>query len=529
MARPPIPGDDPIVQREPQRRQVLVGRGDGRQALEDGADVIAEEADQPAEERRRIGRDDDRPVEASDQSAGDRERVGAGRRRLEDRDGIGGEVGPAGVAPRPGALEQDEARQVAERLGRIDRARAGDTRSGRRRSRSGALGVAGDSGSTDRDGDDTRRPPTGRRARGPRSTRAASIHRCGRETSGSPSGCGRPGRSTPSRTWPACASGHATIIEGDGPLVVGQGPVRTGVTVVVPRGPDDWREPVFAGCHRLNGNGELTGLEWVRESGQLTTPDRHHQHAQRRRRPRRAGRRVGPSTRPRAASWSLPVVGETYDGAAQRHQRLPRPARAPARRARRGHRRPGRGGQRRRRDGDGLPRVQGRDRDGVAGHAGRPWRPHGRRPGPGQLRQARLAPRRRRAGRCRDRRRRDPEPVRPGDATRRPRHPPPPGSGSIIVVVATDAPLLPYQLRASRAACRPGPGPRRRDGRAHSGDLFIAFATGNRLPAEDEDRARTARPTTCGRSATSSSTRCSTRPSRRPRRRSSTPWSPPRR
>src|SRR6187551_570036 len=66
--------------------------------------------------------------------------------------------------------------------------------------------------------------------------------------------------------------GHATIVEGDGPLVVGRGPVRTGVTVVVPHSRDDWREPVFAGCHRLNGNGELTGLEWIRESGKLTTP-----------------------------------------------------------------------------------------------------------------------------------------------------------------------------------------------------------------------------------------------------------------
>ena len=127
VARAPIPGDDPIVQGEPQRRQVLVGRGDRRQSLEDGPDVIAEEADQPAQERRRIGRDDHRPVEAGDQSAGHRERVGAGRGCLEDGDGIGGEIGPAGVAPRPRALEQDEARQVAECLGRIDRARAGHT------------------------------------------------------------------------------------------------------------------------------------------------------------------------------------------------------------------------------------------------------------------------------------------------------------------------------------------------------------------------------------------------------------------
>ena len=65
--------------------------------------------------------------------------------------------------------------------------------------------------------------------------------------------------------------GVETLIRGDGPLEVGRGPVRTGVTVVVPH-EGIARAPVFAGCHRLNGNGELTGLEWVRESGQLTTP-----------------------------------------------------------------------------------------------------------------------------------------------------------------------------------------------------------------------------------------------------------------
>jgi D-aminopeptidase len=63
--------------------------------------------------------------------------------------------------------------------------------------------------------------------------------------------------------------GHTTLVEGDGPLRVGQGPVRTGVTVIVPHEGDVWSDPVFAGCHRLNGNGELTGLEWIRESGLL--------------------------------------------------------------------------------------------------------------------------------------------------------------------------------------------------------------------------------------------------------------------
>jgi D-aminopeptidase len=92
--------------------------------------------------------------------------------------------------------------------------------------------------------------------------------------------------------------GHTTIVEGD--------VVRTGVTVVLPG-----RLPVFAGAHRLNGNGELTGLEWVRESGLLTTPVAitntfsvgvvrdalvAYQHEQ------------------GAGGWHLPVVGETYDG-----------------------------------------------------------------------------------------------------------------------------------------------------------------------------------------------------------------------
>ena len=109
--------------------------------------------------------------------------------------------------------------------------------------------------------------------------------------------------------------GHTTLIDGDGPLVVGTGPVRTGVTIVVPHEDQVWTEPVFAGCHRLNGNGELTGLEWVRESGMLggvigitnthsvgVVRDALVAHAAR----ANAGR---------GAFWSLPVVGETYDGA----------------------------------------------------------------------------------------------------------------------------------------------------------------------------------------------------------------------
>src|SRR5918999_3656842 len=65
--------------------------------------------------------------------------------------------------------------------------------------------------------------------------------------------------------------GHSTVVRGEGALVVGEGPVRTGVTVVCPREGLTREDPVFAGCHRLNGNAEMTGLEWIRESGVLST------------------------------------------------------------------------------------------------------------------------------------------------------------------------------------------------------------------------------------------------------------------
>jgi D-aminopeptidase len=108
--------------------------------------------------------------------------------------------------------------------------------------------------------------------------------------------------------------GHATLIEGDGPLEVGRGPVRTGVTVVVPHDGDVWTEPVFAGCHRLNGNGELTGLEWIRESGLLgSTVALTNTHSVgvvrdallRYEVAARGGQQI---------LWGLPVVGETWDG-----------------------------------------------------------------------------------------------------------------------------------------------------------------------------------------------------------------------
>jgi D-aminopeptidase len=70
---------------------------------------------------------------------------------------------------------------------------------------------------------------------------------------------------------PGVRVGHATLIWGDGPLAVGQGPVRTGVTVILPCS-DPKHDPPFAGYHVLNGCGEMTGLVWVEESGFLGSP-----------------------------------------------------------------------------------------------------------------------------------------------------------------------------------------------------------------------------------------------------------------
>ena len=81
---------------------------------------------------------------------------------------------------------------------------------------------------------------------------------------------GTPGPLNAITDVPGVEVGHATIIRGDGPLVVGQGPVRTGVTAVWPRG-KQWA-PVFAGWFAGNGFGEMTGAPWVVEGGVLGGP-----------------------------------------------------------------------------------------------------------------------------------------------------------------------------------------------------------------------------------------------------------------
>ena len=266
--------------------------------------------------------------------------------------------------------------------------------------------------------------------------------------------------------------GMTTLIEGEGPLVVGKGPVRTGVTAIVPH-EGIGQEPLFAGCHTLNGNGEMTGLEWVRESGCLTTPvaltNTHSVGVVR-------DALVSYEVRDRGrgpAFWSLPVVGETYDGALNDINGM--------------HVRPehlfaaldaASGGPVPEGNVGGGTGMICHDFKGGTGTASRLVEVEGNRWTVGALAQSNYG----------DRERLMVDGVHVGkeiptseissawdDEERIGRA----AEGSIIVVVATDAPLLPHQLgrmaqRASLGIARVGGG-----GSNSSGDIFLAFSTAN--------------------------------------------------
>jgi len=110
--------------------------------------------------------------------------------------------------------------------------------------------------------------------------------------------------------------GQTTLISGDGPLVVGKGPVRTGVTAILPRGADSIARFSFAGWFSENGNGEMTGTTWIEESGFLEGPVMiTNTHSVGVVRDAVVAWRVarGPADA-RGSLWSLPVVAETWDG-----------------------------------------------------------------------------------------------------------------------------------------------------------------------------------------------------------------------
>src|SRR5207248_2749794 len=110
--------------------------------------------------------------------------------------------------------------------------------------------------------------------------------------------------------------GYTTIIRGEGKLVVGKGPVRTGVTAIIPRGHDSLNDPVYAGMFSLNGNGEMTGTHWIEESGFLEGPVViTNTHSVGVARDAVIAWRIKHGAADASGYWwSLPLVAETWDG-----------------------------------------------------------------------------------------------------------------------------------------------------------------------------------------------------------------------
>jgi L-aminopeptidase/D-esterase-like protein len=263
--------------------------------------------------------------------------------------------------------------------------------------------------------------------------------------------------------------GQTTLITGDGPLVAGKGPVRTGVTAVLPRGTDTQQKACFAGWFSLNGNGEMTGTTWIEESGFLEGPvliTNTHSVGVVRDAAIAWRIRSGP---PDASGypWSLPVVAETWDGYLNDINGM--------------HVKPGHvfqaldgargGGVAEGSVGGGTGMVCYQFKGGI-GTASRRLDPKAGGYTVGVLLQANFGLRRqlRVAG--------VPVGLEIPDTTVRE------GAGaaetgSVIVVVATDAPLLPHQLK--RLARRVSLGLARTGSMSGngSGDIFVAFSTAN--------------------------------------------------
>ena len=271
--------------------------------------------------------------------------------------------------------------------------------------------------------------------------------------------------------------GSVTLHEGED--------VRTGVTVILPSEADVGAEQLFAGTHTLNGNGELTGLEWVRESGRLTTPIAlTNTHSVGVVRDALVAHSVSGRGDDDSFSWALPVVGETWDGMLNDingHHVRPEHVDEAIAKASGGPVEEGACG-----GGTGMichgfkggigtaSRVIGEEHGGytvgVLVQANHGWRERLSVAGVpvGRLIGTDVVP--------------GPSASMPDSAA---------GAGSIIVIVATDAPLLPHQCR--RIAQRASLGIARTGGAGEhsSGDILLAFSTAQQSlpPSEIEDDA----------------------------------------
>ena len=297
--------------------------------------------------------------------------------------------------------------------------------------------------------------------------------------------------------------GHTTLVSGSGRLVVGRGPVRTGVTVVHPRGRAT-ADPVFGAWFTLNGNGEMTGTTWLQESGILEGPiaitNTHSVGVV------RDAILQWQVSRPGMQPWGLPVVAETWDGRLNDLNGF--------------HVKPGhvaaaldgaRGGRVEEGNvGGGTGMVCHGFKGGIGTSSRRLTTAEGGwtvgvlvQCNYGARRELRVAgvpvgeeirdllpcvasadtALRRGMPRC--------APASPaGGASRDEEDDAGAGQGSIIIVVATDAPLLPHQLK--RLATRAALGVGRMGGRGEnsSGDIFVAFSTANARTVADTGVAR---------------------------------------
>lgn len=125
---------------------------------------------------------------------------------------------------------------------------------------------------------------------------------------------GEPGENNAITDVAGVEVGVTTLISGEGKLIVGRGPVRTGITALLPRGRGKAQVPCAAGTYSLNGNGEMTGTIWIEESGELQTPititNTHSCGLARDATVEWLVRHAGGATQ----DWGLPVAAETFDG-----------------------------------------------------------------------------------------------------------------------------------------------------------------------------------------------------------------------
>lgn len=286
---------------------------------------------------------------------------------------------------------------------------------------------------------------------------------------------GEPGPFNAITDVPGVAVGYATLISGEGALAVGKGPVRTGVTAILPRPRADLAVPVFAGVFSQNGNGELTGSHIIEETGAFDFPvtiTNTHSCGITRDATLSWMHRIAPAALDGA--WGLPVAAETYDGflndinghhvrAGDVFAALDTAAGGPVEEGSVG-------------GGTGMIAFGFKAGSGTASRVVE-W--SGRRYALGTFVQANFGKRHNFAVRGERVGEDLAEPaMREGTAFAE--------KGSIIGIVATDAPFLPHQLKRLARRMPLGVAATGGFGYHSSGDIFLAFSTANAEAARGE-------------------------------------------